>query len=177
MNLDKKLEEFIKNLDNDIKMIKIDKKDIVFQNKVKMSCFYCSKYNTRWTCPPRIPAFDYEKLVEEFDNVVIVYVDMKFTPETYEHVRHTSSFVLHKAILKIEEFLLENNESLFNTFVGGSCKLCKNGCADDKCRNPGKARIPMEALGINVVETMKKYGIEIKFPVTDSLMRLGLVLY
>lgn len=171
-----KLKENLKDITNvRLKEIKIE--DIVFEKKVKLSCFYCSKYNTRWTCPPRIPKLDYEELVKEFQNAVIIYTKMDFTKENYEEIRHQSSVIVHKAILKAEKILLENGESLFASFVGGSCKLCKNGCSDDKCRNPGLARIPMEATGINVIKTVSKYGLEIKFPVKDSLYRIGLILF
>ena len=40
------------------------------------------------------------------------------------------------------------------SFIGGSCKLCKNGCAKDKCNNPGMARIPLEATGVNVIKSL-----------------------
>lgn len=177
MELYEELVKYIKSLNEKIEIIKIKKEDVIFEKKVNMSCFYCSKYNTRWTCPPKIPKIDYEELISEFDNVLIIYINLKFDDENYEIIRQNSSVILHKSILKVEDFLLKNNQSLFNTFVGGSCKLCKNGCSEDKCRNPGKARIPMEALGINVVKTMEKYGIEIKFPVVDNLYRLGMILY
>lgn len=175
-NLLKKLEENLKDFKN-IKLKKIEIEDIIFEDKVKLSCFYCSKYNTRWTCPPRIPKLDYKNLIREFENAVIIYTKMDFTNENYEEVRHQSSVVVHRAILKAEKILLENDESLFASFVGGSCKLCKNGCSEDKCRNPGLARIPMEATGINVIKTVSKYGIDIKFPVLNSLYRIGLILF
>lgn len=164
-------------LKKNIFLKKIDVNDIIFEDKVKLSCFYCSKYNTRWTCPPKIPQLDYKNLVKEFNNALLVYTKMDFTKETYEDIRNYSSVVVHKAILEAEKIILESGESLFVSFVGGSCKLCKNGCSSDKCRNPGLARIPMEATGINVIKTVAKYGIEIKFPVVDSLYRIGMILY
>lgn len=176
MNLLMTLQKELKNLKN-INLIEIKINDIVFEDKVKLSCFYCSKYNTKWTCPPKIPQLDYKNLVKEFENAVIIYTKMDFTKENYEEIRHLSSVVVHKTILKAEKILLENGESLFVSFVGGSCKLCKNGCSPDKCRNPGLARIPMEATGINVIKTVSKYGIDIKFPVSTSLYRIGLILF
>lgn len=175
MDIEIKLEEIFKSKDIHIKKINVN--DIIFEDKVKLSCFYCSKYNTRWTCPPKIPQINYKELVKEFENALLIYTKINFTKENYEEIRNQSSVIVHKAILEAEKIILESGESLFISFVGGSCKLCKNGCSEDKCRNPGLARIPMEATGINVIKTVAKYGIDIKFPVVDSLYRIGMILY
>lgn len=175
MNIEKKLNDVFKGRNLTVQKIKVE--DIIFEDKVKLSCFYCSKYNTRWTCPPKIPQLNYKELVKEFENALLIYTKMDFTKENYEEIRNQSSVIVHRAILEAEKIILESGESLFASFVGGSCKLCKNGCSSDKCRNPGLARIPMEATGINVVKTVEKYKIEIKFPVVDSLYRIGMILY
>jgi len=47
--------------------------------------------------------------------------------------------------LKMEKLLWEKNNSTAISFIGGSCKLCKNGCGSDKCNNPYMARSPLEA--------------------------------
>lgn len=54
-------------------------------------------------------------------------------------------------------------------------KLCKNGCAKDKCNNPGMARIPLEATGVNVIKSLANIGIKIEFPLIDKFYRFGLI--
>ena len=50
---------------------------------------------------------------------------------------------LHSIVLKLEKesFALNNHFSI--GFIGGSCKLCKEGCPP-KCTHPDLARIPVE---------------------------------
>ena len=68
-----------------------------------------------------------------------------------------------------------NNNSLAISFIGGSCKLCKNGCGKERCNNPGMARIPLEATGVNVIKTLENIGIKVQFPIKDRFYRYGLI--
>lgn len=150
--------------------------DLIFEERVKMNCFYCGKYNVSWKCPPKIPKIDYIKMLGEFDNAAFVYLKMSLTDSDYDTVRNDSSVQLHRALLECEKWLWDHNNSTALSFIGGSCKLCKNGCALDKCVNPYMARIPVEALGINVVKSAANCGIDIGFPPKECMMRIGLLL-
>lgn len=161
----------------DVQLMRCDPADAVFEERVRMSCFYCARYNACWRCPPRIPPLDYPKVFREFQNAAFVWVDMPFTKETYADVRTESSVRLHHAILELEKILLAQHNDMYLSFIGGSCKLCKNGCGKERCNNPYLARIPLEATGINVVKTAAKYGIEISFPATTHMMRIGMILW
>ena len=125
--------------------------DIVCEERVKLNCFYCKKYNRKWTCPPHIPSINYKLILKEYDHLAIIKYETPFTEDTYAQARYTSTNDLHKLLLKLEKHIYENNNSLAVTFIGGSCKLCKNDCDHIKCRNPHLARIPVEAFGINVI--------------------------
>lgn len=161
----------------DYTVVPIRAEDVVFEERVRMNCFYCGKYNTCWKCPPKIPDIDFKKMFGEYDNIAFVYCRYYFTEETYTQVRNESTNELHKTLLQLEGFLWENDNSTALSFIGGSCKLCKNGCGKERCNNPYKARTPMEATGMNVVKTAAKYGIEVKFPPTDHIIRLGMILW
>ncbi len=159
-------------------VVPIKFEDLVFEERVKMNCFYCGKYNVCWKCPPKIPSsIDFQKLYAEYDNLALVYCKYYFTEDTYNTVRNDSSVELHTTLLKLESFLWENNNSTAISFIGGSCKLCKNGCGKERCNNPYKARSSIEATGVNVVKTAAKYGIEINFPPKEFIMRMGMILW
>lgn len=161
-----------------IKTIELDKTDFIFENRIKLKCFHCAKYKTSWTCPPNIPGIDYRELINEYEHLIVLYLEMPFqNEEDFQEVRKQTSVSLHKTILEIEKFLYESDFTLYNSFIGGSCKLCKNGCAPDKCRNPYLSRIPMEATGINVIETLRRKGIDIHFPPKEKLYRFGLIMF
>lgn len=155
----------------------INAKDLVYEERVRMSCFYCSRYGNNWRCPPHIPNVDYKKMLEEFDRTALVWVDMPFKKERYAEVRNESTNVLHRALLDLEKYVMSRGAEIPLSFIGGSCKLCKNGCGNEKCNNPYQSRTPMEATGINVVKSAAKYGIEIKFPVVDHIIRMGLLMW
>lgn len=72
----------------------------------------------------------------------------------------------------------EHNRPMAISFIGGSCKLCKNGCGPERCNQPYSARIPFEATGVNVIKTMEEQtGVKITFPPKDKLERIGLILW
>jgi predicted metal-binding protein len=157
--------------------VEIDPKDIDIEERVKMSCFYCSKYNNNWKCPPKIPPIDYAKMFSEYDHAALVWLKMPVTKETFEDVRHESALQLHKALLVMEEYLMNTNHALAMSFIGGSCRLCKNGCSKEQCSNPYKARSPIEATGVNVIKIANKYGVTISFPTNETMIRMGLLLW
>lgn len=115
------------------KRILFDK--LIFEERVKMNCFYCGKYNVSWRCPPKIPHVDFKKMLAEYKNVAMVYVKMPLAQADYNTVRNDSSVYLHRALLACEKWLYLQNNAMAISFIGGSCKLCKNGCATDRCAN------------------------------------------
>lgn len=155
----------------------IDVSKLVYEERVKMNCFYCGKYNASWKCPPRIPEIDYKKMLSEFDHGAFLYTKKPLNGNDYETVRTDSSVQLHRAMLECETWLWERDNATALSFIGGSCKLCKNGCAPERCANPYMARSPVEALGINVIKSAEQFGILIHFPPETYMMRIGLLLW
>lgn len=161
-----------------IEGVSINTSELVFEERVKMSCFNCGRYSTNWKCPGNMPQnIDYKAMVNEFENAAFVYLKLPLTESNYNDVRNESSVMLHKAILAMEKVLYDRNCSLVASFIGGSCKLCKNGCGTERCNNPYKSRSPVEAIGVNVVKSASKYGIDISFPPKEYMIRIGLILW
>ena len=158
-------------------MLEVNPRTFVFEERVKLNCFYCGRYSMNWRCPPRIPTIDYKKVISEFKVGAFVYDNFPFSETTYADVRIASSIMVHSALLEAEKYLLSVGNSMYISFIGGSCKLCKNGCGKEKCNNPYFARIPLEATGINVVKSALRYKISITFPVENHITRIGLVLW
>jgi len=152
--------------------------ELVFEENVKMNCFYCGKYNNNWRCPPNLPNIDYQKMMNEYNMGLFVSLSYEIVnKEEYTTIRNESSVVLHKTLLALEKWMWNHNRSNAISFTGGSCKLCKSGCGKEKCNNPYMSRSPLEAIGVNVIKSAHKYGIEIKFPTDTKLMRIGLLLW
>lgn len=178
MDLVEVLQQALTLWDETILSLAISPRILEFESRVALLCFHCARYNNCWTCPPRIPNLDYPKIITtEYKNALLVYCQMPVPPEDFEEVRFRSTEKVHKALLHLEQVLREHNKPMVVSFIGGSCKLCKKGCAADRCRNPYLARIPIEATGVNLVKSLHKVGVDIKFPVTDILKRYGLLLW
>jgi predicted metal-binding protein len=172
----KTMQDKLTEYDNRLHILPIKFDQIIFEERVKLKCFYCAKYNNNWKCPPNIPDIDYSNIIKEYDNLAIVYITININDD-FDQVRYESTNKLHRGLLMLEKELWNDNNSLALSFIGGSCKLCKDGCAKDKCRQPQLARIPLEATGMNVVDSLKNIGIDVRFPIEDSLSRYGMILW
>lgn len=174
----KELLNTIKEINPSAEGILIDPNELVFEENVKMNCFYCGKYNRNWRCPPKLPNIDYKKMISEFDHGMFVILKYDITDKTdFANIRTESSVVLHKLLLSLEKWLWNQNSTTALSFIGGSCKLCKGGCGKEHCNNPYMSRSPVEATGIQVIKSAAKYGIDIKFPTDKELKRIGLLLW
>jgi predicted metal-binding protein len=171
------LSEKLKDFDSNIKIYNIEFNQIVFENRVGINCFYCSKYNTKWTCPPRIPNVDYKNVLKEYDNIAIVAYTVDINEVNFDELRSKTTNKVHQSLLMLEKYLWENNKPLAISFIGGCCKLCKDGCSKDECKNKGLSRIPIEGIGINVVSTLKNINIDVVFPIKNNLSRYGMILW
>lgn len=170
--------EFCKTIAPDAHFVFMDPKEAVFEECVKMNCFYCGKYGRNWRCPPNLPDIDYPKMFSEYDEGLFVYFLFDVTDKSkFDSIRSESSVVLHKALLQFEKWCYNHNRSTAISFGAGSCKLCKGGCGKERCNNPYMSRSPLEATGVNIVKTAAKFGIDVSFPTEETLMRLGLIMW
>ncbi len=160
------------------KAVFMDPRETVFEENVRMNCFYCGKYGHNWRCPPNLPDIDYRKMFSEFDEGAFIYfVFQVVNKEDFESVRNESSIMLHKTLLTLEKWMWNHDRPTALSFGAGSCKLCKSGCGKNRCSNPYMSRSPLEAAGVNVVKTARKAGIQIHFPADRQLMRVGLIMW
>lgn len=160
-----------------VRLYPMSPQKLIFEERVKLNCFYCKNYGQNWKCPPKIPQIDYQKMVSEYQYGVFAKLELPFTEETFGDVRTQSTNRLHQALLKMERYMWEHNMPLAVSFIGGSCKLCKNGCGKERCNNPYLARMSIEAMGVNVVKSAEACGISIAFPPERRLVRLGMLLW
>lgn len=176
--LKEELLRYLHTVSDDAEGIFIEPGKLIFEENVKMNCFYCGKYNNNWKCPPNLPDIDYKRMMKEFDVGMAVVLSFPIRNENeYDKIRNDSSVILHRLLLKLEKWLYQHNSSNALSFIGGSCKICKGGCGKEKCNNPYMSRSPIEAVGINIVKSMKQYDIAVDFPTDRRLKRIGLLLW
>lgn len=122
--------DYLYSLNENAQGIMIEPERLVFEENVRMNCFYCGKYGTNWKCPPNLPDLDYKKMMGEFDTGMAVLLAFPVEGQgDYDRIRNDSSVMLHRLLLELEKWLYDHNSSNALSFIGGSCKLCKGGGA------------------------------------------------
>ena len=169
------LDEFARHMGAE-KAVYIDPKDIVFDPRVGLLCLNCGRYGKKKTCPPFIPNLDYQTIVRAYSQALLVAVRMTVAPDrSFAQIREASTNALHQMLLLLEKIAFTRNAYYAASFIGGSCKLCPDECGD-LCRKPNEARMPMEAVGIDVIKTAEHAGLFLRFPAEESISRVGLLL-
>lgn len=143
-------------------VLPIRQDDLVFEERVRLKCFQCRNYRVKWTCPGRLPLFDYRRLLGEYEHMAVI--------------RGKDGNALHQAMLYLEKELFSRNEPMAVSFIGGSCELCKDGCSKDACVHPEQARIPWDATGCNVTRSLANIGVEVDFSGCECF-RYGLLVW
>jgi predicted metal-binding protein len=153
------------------------KTELIFDLKVAEACRSCKRYGLTGCCPPTIGTFEYYKKLLKRYTYGKLYAEHFICEniKNYQEIGRTSSLELHKVLLEERQKLLKEGH-YFNVLLGGgSCKYCKE--CSIPCKLPQFRAIPIEATGINVVVTMDKMGMFIKFPVTKKFWRIGMLLW
>lgn len=168
------LKEIISSKYPAVEIFPIRKDDLVFEERVRLKCFHCRNYGTKWTCPGRLPQLDFRKIISEYEHAAVVAY--KASGTTAEDVRQ-AGVALHRAMLGLEAELFKRNNPLAVSFIGGCCELCKDGCNRQACAFPEQARIPWDATGCNVVRSLANIGIRVDFSSQEHLSRYGLIVW
>lgn len=153
------------------------KKELFFDLKVCEACRSCKRYGLTGCCPPLIGTFEYYKKLLKRYTYGKVFVEKFVVKDSskWKEIGKQSSLVLHKILLKERQQLLDKGH-YFNVILGGgSCKWCKE--CSIPCKLPQFRAIPIEATGIDVVTTLYKMGLFIKFPVKQVFYRVGLLVW
>ena len=169
----------------DMDAVAIRYEDLVFEERVRLKCFQCRNYRTKWTCPGRLPAFDFPRLLGEYEHMAIIICRQQSVVSSQQSAVSSQASMdgfreagnnLHRAMLYLEKELFNRNEPMATSFIGGSCELCKDGCNKDACVHPEQARIPWDATGCNVTRSLANIGIEVDFS-GKEICRYGLLLW
>lgn len=172
--------------------------DVVLDERTFLKCLVplCSHYGVDLTCPPNVPPVSkFREIIKCYQSAILVKVDVPASdppggggnggkqPESptaeYRSVIRDARKRLHEIVCQVESLCFEEGYHFAAGLVGGSCPLCDE-CIGVKsglpCRYPFKARPAMEAMGVDVVATAKKAGLNIGFGKNDSRSWVGLVL-
>jgi predicted metal-binding protein len=157
----------------------VNPSDVIFDVRARFKCLSCKRYEKKCTCPPNIPDIDYFKMLfSSYHWALFIGIERKVKPNEWKTVGKDSSRTLHRMLLDLEKQAFNRGCNFAISFIGGSCKMCEKETCSLPCKNPSVGRIPIEAAGVNVVETSKRLDIDIRFPIvlSETFWRVGLIL-
>ena len=128
----------------------IDPASVVTATWVRLKCQYgCSGYGRRLTCPPYSPdPATTRTMLSEYGHAILV------------HARGGTDVKEVVVALEREAFLAGHYKAF--AMGAGPCRLCPECDVTGPCRNNDRARPCMEASGIDVFQTARTNGFEIK---------------
>ena len=161
--------------------------DIVVDDRVRLKCFIplCRHYGDL-VCPPNVPTPDeFRRYLKQYRFALLLSTEYDNPPkpksladseEVSAEIR-TKSTDLSDILLKLEGVSLQKGYRFAAGFTGGSCNYC-DSCVKTggECKTPYRARPSMEAVGVDVVETLKNADMNLEFPVSDKVKWWGLLL-
>ncbi len=139
----------------------------------------CGSYRNNYMCPPYVgsPEEISIKLKKFQRGVLLQYAKPLDVRGDREGVGQTK-IDFHNKILNIEEFLRERGVNQVWGMIGGSCALCDicRAKTGEPCIYPDKARMSLEAIAVDVVGLLDKFGLDSKFH-ADKITWTGCILF
>jgi len=163
----------------------IPSSEVVFDERVRLKCLIprCDSFGWNLMCPPHLPPVaEVRAALARCSHAVLVQVS---APSTRQPAGKPDGEVaaaakkLHELINQGEKLALEQGFPLAVGLIGGPCRLCEEcvgARSGEKCRVPFRARPSMEAMGIDVITTLKRAGLSADFPVSDRVTWTGCLL-
>lgn len=167
--------------------------DIVVDERALLKCLVpiCSHYGVDLVCPPNVlPVSQFREILKRYHSAILIKVAIPLSNPSGEQgakrpvtdymptLRATQKKLL-EIIGRIESLCIAEGYPFAAGFIGGSCPLCEE-CIGIKsglpCRYPFQARPAMEAMGIDVLSTAKKVGLDLDFSQGGGRSWVGLIL-
>lgn len=154
---------------------------LVPEERIRAFCVEnkCGNYGHNYMCPPHASSLeDIRKNLKNFPRgVLLQYSKALDTTDDLERVRETK-IDFHKKVLQIEDFFRRSGAGRVWGLIGGSCGLCDT-CrinTSEPCPYPERARMSLEAIGVDVLGLADKLGLDSEFH-KDKIVWTGCVLF
>ncbi len=177
-----KIRDFLKTYEKikkvyTIREIEIDKIKITQTVRDYCARNKCGQYGANFMCPPYVGDIeDFKKKLRTYDaGFIVVVKDKVNNPDDMEEF-YKPAYRLHEIMLELEKEAKKLGFKNSYALIGGNCKLCKICNAKlgiKECKYPDKARPSLEAMGIDVIDTCRRIGINIEFR-KDEVTWVGL---
>ena len=173
--------------------------DIVLDERTRLKCLVpvCPDYGVNLMCPPNLPPISkFREIVSCYHSAILIKMIIPLsgvsgncgrrkeeapgapTAEDMAIVDNAQK-KLHEVVNRIEALCFTAGYHFAAGLLGGTCCLCRKCVGISSglpCRYPLKARPAMEAMGIDVVATVQRAGLQLSFGQNEDRSWVGLVL-
>ena len=150
--------------------------DIVVAHWVRFRCqFGCNAYGKTGSCPPAVPHIDEcRKMIYEYENAVVLHFPLQSSTQDDKYKRMSDLLELERELFLAgyyKTFLLQYADCIF-------CKTCVAEGTREKCLNKTKCRPSVDAMGIDMFQTVRNagYTIQVLKERTEIQNRFAIVL-
>lgn len=165
----------------------IPKNAIIFDPEVQTYCnnpkYRCPFYGHSWGCPPEAPYLEDE--IMKYEKFYLIYIKLNLNDESRKDNRKGYNYneMRERMEREMDKFFIlhQNKFNEIRILWDGHCRICEKEnekCSINNgspCRYPDKIRYSMEAVGIEVSQTVKNVNIDIEWPPVNHVYRFGLV--
>ena len=138
----------------------------------------CDSYGKNYTCPPHAGSLEEIKSeLREFRRGWILQYSKQMDVKNNREGVVKSKLEFHQKLLIVEERLRESGVSPIWGMIGGNCGLCYpcKARSNESCLYPDKARMSLEAIGVDVLALLDKLGLDSRFH-EDKITWTGCIL-
>lgn len=158
---------------------------IVVDERVRLKCRVpiCDSFHKNLMCPPFVMSVtEFREALSRYQEAVVLQVAKEIAGldgcRPHEDV-YAPAGRLHELVNRGEKEAFLTGFRFAAGLIGGCCRLCPVCVAVEggmHCRFPFQARPSLEAMGIDVVATLKNVGLSLAFPVQGRVTWTGLIL-
>ena len=153
---------------------------MVPEERIRAFCVQnkCGNYGNNYMCPPAAGSVNEIKAkLENFQHGILLQYRKHLDVKNNRKGAIQAQKEFHSKILQLEDLLSQKGISPVWGMIGGNCRLCDECKAKtgETCRHPDKARMSLEAIGIDVLGLLDKLGLDNKFH-ADKIIWTGSVL-
>ena len=173
--------------------------DIVLDERTALKCLVpvCPDYGVNLMCPPNLPPMSkFKEILSCYHSAILIRVAIPLsdvseymggaeeeppgapTAEDMTTIRN-AQMKLHVVVNRVEALCFAAGYRFAAGLLGGTCCLCRKCVGISSglpCRYPLKSRPAMEAMGIDVVATVQKAGLQLSFGQSADRSWVGMVL-
>ncbi len=158
--------------DGDVQITFVRSREVIFDPRIEFMCQTCRNYRKFWTCPPSINSKFFKRVINAYEYGYLVTL-MKSpadpeTPDTFSELPGDPGVGsrLHAQMIELE-MRCRLKKPMARGFTTGRCM----GCGDEKCAiltnayicpKPELARPSLEGMGVDVYQTCKAAGIDMR---------------